>query len=148
MIDAEARKRLAAAVPANVRAVCQTLAAAGHQAVCVGGAVRDALLGRTPGDWDVATSARPEEVIALFRRTVPTGLAHGTITVITGTGVESHVEVTTFRGEGAYSDARRPDHVTFGVPLVQDLARRDLRVNAIAYDPASDALIDPYDGQR
>jgi tRNA nucleotidyltransferase (CCA-adding enzyme) len=140
--------RLAVAVPPNVRTVCQTLAAAGHQAVCVGGAVRDALIGRTPGDWDVATSAHPEQVMALFRRTVPTGLAHGTVTIVTGRGEESHVEVTTFRGEGAYTDARRPDHVTFGVPLVEDLARRDFRVNAIAYDPATDALIDPYDGQR
>ena len=149
--DADVRARLAAAVPANVRAVCKTLAAAGHQAVAVGGAVRDAILGRTPGDWDVATSARPDEVIALVPHTVPTGLAHGTVTVVTGRGAASHVEVTTFRGEGAYSDARRPDHVTFGVPLVDDLARRDLRVNAIAYDPslgtADGAVIDPYGGR-
>jgi tRNA nucleotidyltransferase (CCA-adding enzyme) len=147
MSDLEIRQRLAAAVPANVRAVCRTLAAAGHQAVAVGGAVRDAILGRAPGDWDVATSAPPDQVIALFPHTVPTGLAHGTITVVTGRGADSHVEVTTFRGEGAYTDARRPDHVTFGVPLVEDLARRDLRVNAIAYDPASGAVIDPYGGQ-
>jgi tRNA nucleotidyltransferase (CCA-adding enzyme) len=145
--EALARQRLAASVPANVRAVCRTLAAAGHQAVAVGGAVRDAILGREPGDWDVATSARPEQVIALFPHTVPTGLAHGTVTVVTGRGASSHVEVTTFRGEGAYTDARRPDHVTFGVPLVEDLARRDLRVNAIAYDPQTGALIDPYGGQ-
>jgi tRNA nucleotidyltransferase (CCA-adding enzyme) len=148
VIDPDARRRLAAAVPPNVRVVCQTLAAAGFQAVAVGGAVRDALLGRVPGDWDVATSANPDQVIALFSHTVPTGLAHGTVTVVTGRGQASHVEVTTFRGEGAYSDARRPDHVTFGVPLVEDLARRDLRVNAIAYDPASDTLIDPHGGAR
>jgi len=147
MDDADARKLLAAAVPPNVRTVCTTLAAAGHQAVAVGGAVRDAILGRTPGDWDVATSARPEDVMALFKRTIPTGLQHGTVTIVTGRGEESHVEVTTFRGEGAYTDARRPDHVTFGVPLVEDLARRDLRVNAMAYDPASDQLIDPYGGR-
>jgi tRNA nucleotidyltransferase (CCA-adding enzyme) len=148
MAEPRATQRLAVAVPANVRAVCETLAAAGYQAVAVGGAVRDALLGRTPGDWDIATSAHPDQVMALFKRTVPTGLAHGTVTIVTGRGEDSHVEVTTFRGEGAYTDARRPDHVTFGVPLVEDLARRDLRVNAIAYDPATDALIDPYDGQR
>ena len=147
MDDADARKALAAAVPPNVRAVCTTLAAAGHQAVTVGGAVRDAILGRAPGDWDVATSAHPEEVMALFKRTIPTGLQHGTVTIVTGRGEESHVEVTTFRGEGAYTDARRPDHVTFGVPLVEDLARRDLRVNAMAYDPATDQLIDPYAGR-
>ncbi len=146
--DAEARARLAAALPANVREVCATLTAAGHQSVAVGGAVRDAILGRTPGDWDVATAATPEKVIALFRHTVPTGIQHGTVTIVTGRGIESHVEVTTFRGEGAYTDARRPDHVRFGVPLVEDLARRDFRVNAMAYDPAADQIIDPYDGRR
>jgi tRNA nucleotidyltransferase (CCA-adding enzyme) len=133
-------------VPDNVREVCTRLTAAGFQAVTVGGAVRDALLGRPPGDWDVATSARPEEVLKLFRHTIPTGLQHGTVTVVTGKGADSHVEVTTFRGEGAYSDARRPDSVTFGVPLVEDLARRDLVVNAIAYDPAKDEMIDPFGG--
>jgi len=96
----------------------------------------------------IATSARPEEVIALFKHVIPTGLQHGTVTIVTGKGEASHVEVTTFRGEGAYTDARRPDHVVFGVPLVEDLARRDLRVNAMAYDPAKDRLIDPFDGQR
>ena len=146
MTDALARLR--AAVPANVRAVCETLERAGHEAVTVGGAVRDAILGREPGDWDVASSARPEEVIALFKHVIPTGLQHGTVTIVTGKGEASHVEVTTFRGEGAYTDARRPDHVTFGVPLVEDLARRDLRVNAMAYDPAKDQLIDPFEGQR
>ncbi len=140
-------ERVAAAVPANVREVCAVLTAAGHQAVTVGGAVRDALLGREPGDWDVATSARPEAVLALFRHTVPTGLQHGTVTIVTGRGEASHVEVTTFRGEGAYSDARRPDHVVFGVPLVEDLARRDLRVNAMAFDPATRELHDPFHGR-
>jgi tRNA nucleotidyltransferase (CCA-adding enzyme) len=140
--------RLDAVVPRNVREVCEALARAGHEAVTVGGAVRDALLGREPGDWDIATSAHPEQVIALFPKTIPTGLQHGTITIVTGRGVASHVEVTTFRGEGAYTDARRPDHVTFGVPLVEDLARRDLRVNAMAYDPAQRLLIDPFGGRR
>jgi tRNA nucleotidyltransferase (CCA-adding enzyme) len=148
MSDADALERLAKAVPANVRQVCATITAAGHQAVTVGGAVRDALLGREPGDWDVATSARPEDVMQLFRHTIPTGLQHGTVTVVTGRGIESHVEVTTYRGEGAYTDARRPDHVVFGVPLVEDLARRDLVVNAIAYDPAKHELIDPFDGRE
>jgi tRNA nucleotidyltransferase (CCA-adding enzyme) len=140
--------RLAKAVPGHVRTVCAKLTAAGFQAVTVGGAVRDALLDRVPGDWDVATSARPEQVMLTFRNTIPTGLQHGTVTVVTGKGIDSHVEVTTFRGEGAYSDARRPDHVVFGVPLVEDLARRDLVVNAIAYDPAKHELIDPFGGQH
>lgn len=143
----DALQRLATAVPANVREVCATLTAAGHQTVTVGGAVRDALLGREPGDWDVATSAEPDEVMKLFRRTIPTGLQHGTVVVVTGRGEHTHVEITTFRGEGAYSDARRPDHVIFGVPLVEDLARRDLTVNAIAYDPAKHELIDPFGGK-
>lgn len=139
--------RLAAAVPPHVRDVCARLTEAGHQAVVVGGCVRDVLMGRVPMDWDVASSARPEEVLALFKRTRPQGLQHGTVVVEMGRHKDAHVEVTTFRGEGAYSDARRPDSVTFGVPLTEDLARRDLIVNAIAYDPAKHELIDPFDGQ-
>ncbi len=147
MANGEAQKRLAAAVPPNVRDVCARLTDAGHQAVTVGGAVRDALIGRAPGDWDVASSARPEEVMVLFRNTIPTGIAHGTVTIVTGRGAHTHVEVTTFRGEGAYSDGRRPDRVQFGVSLIEDLARRDLVVNAIAYDPANDRIVDPFGGQ-
>lgn len=125
-------------------AICQKLQAAGHEAVVVGGAVRDHLLGRPIHEWDVATSARPPAVQALFRKTIPTGLQHGTVTVLEG-GVP--VEVTTYRGEGAYTDARRPDTVVFGVPLVEDLARRDFTINAIAYDPVKDVIHDPHGGQ-
>ncbi|MCX5744018.1 MAG: hypothetical protein NT062_16130 [Proteobacteria bacterium] len=135
------------AIPANVRQVCATLTKAGFEAVAVGGAVRDALLGRAPGDWDVATSAHPDDVLKLFTRCIPTGLQHGTVTIVTGHGEASHVEVTTYRGDGAYTDGRRPDNVTFGVPLVEDLARRDLCVNAMAYDPERDVLHDPFDGR-
>ncbi len=148
MAATDALERLATAVPPKVREVCTTLAEAGHQAVIVGGCVRDVLMGREPGDWDVASSAHPDEVMKLFRRTVPQGLQHGTVKVLMGKGKENEVEVTTFRGEGAYSDARRPDSVTFGVPLVEDLARRDLVVNAIAYDPARNELHDPFGGQQ
>ncbi|HEU5060837.1 MAG TPA: hypothetical protein VFU21_30110 [Kofleriaceae bacterium] len=141
-------QRLDALVPAPVREVCQVLAAAGHQAVTVGGGVRDALLGRTPGDWDVATSAAPDQVVRLFRRTIPTGMQHGTVTVMVGRGGERQaVEVTAFRGEGAYSDARRPDQVVFGVPLDEDLARRDFVINAIAWDPIGRRLHDPFGGR-
>jgi tRNA nucleotidyltransferase (CCA-adding enzyme) len=142
----DALARLAAVTPANVCEVCKALQAAGFEAVTVGGAVRDAVLGRTPGDWDVATSAHPDEVLRLFKHTVPTGLQHGTVTIVTGRGEHTHVEVTTYRGEGAYTDARRPDHVVFGVPLIEDLARRDLVVNAIAYDPVKRAIHDPFGG--
>ena len=139
---------LAASVPASVRYVCETLTNAGFVAVAVGGAVRDALLGRQPGDWDIATSAHPNDVVAIFPKTIPTGIAHGTVTVMAGRGdARMPVEVTTFRGEGAYSDSRRPDHVVFGVPLREDLARRDFVVNAIAYDPSNDRLYDPFDGR-
>jgi len=146
-VDAEL-EQLDRLVPDPVREVCRVLADAGHQAVTVGGAVRDAILGRAPGDWDVATSARPDQVVALFRRTIPTGIQHGTVTVMAGRGAERHaVEVTTFRGEGAYSDARRPDEVRFGVPLEEDLARRDFVVNAIAWDPIGRQLVDPFGGR-
>jgi tRNA nucleotidyltransferase (CCA-adding enzyme) len=139
--------RVDAVVPAEVREVCRVLIEAGFEAVTVGGAVRDALLGRDAGDWDVASSAKPDEVVALFPRTIPTGIQHGTVTVMVGRGERRiGVEVTTFRGEGAYSDARRPDSVTFGVPLDEDLARRDLVVNAIAYDPIAHRLHDPFGG--
>src|SRR5688500_6874164 len=101
------------------------------------------------GGRDVATSALPEQVVASFPKTIPTGLQHGTVTVMIGRGERRiGVEVTTFRGEGAYSDARRPDTVTFGVPLVEDLARRDLVVNAIAFDPISGEVHDPFGGRR
>ena len=146
--DALLVARLDRTVPGPVREVCRTLTGAGHQAVTVGGAVRDALLGRPADDWDVATSARPEQVVALFPRTIPTGLAHGTVTVMSGRAHERHaVEVTTYRGEGAYDDARRPSSVTFGVPLDEDLARRDLVVNAIAYDPIARRIHDPFGGR-
>jgi tRNA nucleotidyltransferase (CCA-adding enzyme) len=150
---------LDAAVPEAVRVVCQRLRQAGHEAVCVGGAVRDALLGRSAGDWDVATSAAPTEVQKLFRKTIPTGLQHGTVTVMERVRTEGRpdggqggermaIEVTTFRGDGAYSDGRHPDSVTFGVPLREDLARRDFVINAMAYDPVAQVLVDPFGGQE
>lgn len=131
-------------VPEPVREVCETLTGAGYEAYAVGGAVRDAALGVEPGDWDVATSAHPDDVIGLFRKTIATGLQHGTVTVMIG---RYPIEVTTFRGDGAYTDARRPDSVTFGVPLEEDLARRDLVINAMAYDPIAKVLADPFGGR-
>ena len=124
--------------------VCAALQDAGYEAYVVGGCVRDALLGRDVNDWDVTTDALPEQVQKVFRRTIPTGIQHGTVTVLIG---REHIEVTTFRGEGAYTDARRPDSVTFGVPLREDLARRDFVINAMAYDPRRKRLVDPFGGQ-
>jgi tRNA nucleotidyltransferase (CCA-adding enzyme) len=129
-------------VPPGPLSICKRLGEAGHQAVVVGGCVRDTLAQRRAKDWDVATSAHPDEVMALFRKTIPTGIQHGTITVL----APEPVEVTTFRGEGAYSDSRRPDRVVFGVTLEEDLSRRDFTVNAIAFDPAGETIVDPFGG--
>ncbi len=139
--------QLAASVPKPVLEVCQVLRDAGHRGFAVGGAVRDVLLGRHPGDWDVTTDALPEVVNKLFAKTIPTGIEHGTITALVGRGRNRMaIEITTFRGEGTYSDARRPDSVVFGVSLEKDLARRDFVINALAFDPIDRVLIDPFDG--
>lgn len=130
-------------VPEPVKRCCETLWAAGETACPVGGCVRDSLLGRTPGDWDVATSARPETVQALFARTVPTGLRHGTVTVLLE-GMS--LEVTAFRREEGYADGRRPDRVVFGVGLTEDLARRDFTINAMALLPDG-TVADPFGGR-
>lgn len=104
-------------IPEDVRAVLQSLQAAGHEAWCVGGCVRDLLLGGAPEDWDVTTSALPEETMAVFgRRTIPTGLRHGTVTVVTG---RLRVEVTTYRQDGTYRDHRHPDSVSF-TPFIHE----------------------------
>jgi tRNA nucleotidyltransferase (CCA-adding enzyme) len=110
----------------------------------VGGGLRDILLGRPVTDWDVCTDAKPDVVIELFAKAIPTGVAHGTVTVVTEGGA---VEVTTFRKEGAYSDSRRPDDVEFIGTLEDDLARRDFTVNAMAYDPSSGEILDPLGGR-
>ena len=125
--------------------VLRTLEAAGFQAVLVGGCVRDALLGKAPHDYDGATSAQPEEILSACGqfRCIPTGLAHGTVTVISG-GLP--VEVTTFRKEGTYSDHRHPDQVHYTRRLEEDLARRDFTVNAMAWG-LGDTLFDPFGGR-
>lgn len=142
-------RELCSAIPAEIVGVCQRLREAGYEAWVVGGAVRDLILGRPVQDFDVATAARPEQVGQVFgrRRTIPTGERHGTVTVLIGDGEGRHqVEVTTFRGEGAYSDGRRPDSVEFVRDLVQDLERRDFTVNALALDPMTAELADPFGG--
>ena len=132
-------------IPENVQAVLKTLEAAGHEAWCVGGCVRDALMGRSPEDWDVTSSARPEETLALFgHRGLPTGLKHGTVTVKTE---EGPVEVTTYRIDGTYRDHRRPETVAFPRSLDEDLARRDFTVNAMARNLRGE-LRDPFGGRE
>jgi len=118
---------------------------AGHAAYAVGGCVRDSLLGQSPHDWDLCTSARPEQVMALFgeEKCIPTGLQHGTVTVKQGGRL---YETTTFRTEGAYSDGRHPDVVCFVPDVREDLARRDFTINAMAYS-AEEGLIDPFGGR-
>lgn len=133
-------------IPQKAIQICQTLKNAGYQAFFVGGCVRDLILGQTPKDYDITTDASPEKVMEIFPKTIPTGLQHGTVTVVLGEGVENHFEVTTFRIEGKYTDGRRPEEVIFVNNVEQDLARRDLTINAIAYNTISDQLIDPFNG--
>lgn len=137
----------AAPIPAALREVAQILHDAEHEVVVVGGAVRDVLLGRPHGDWDLATSATPDEVQRLFKKTIPTGIAHGTVTVIHGRGADKiHAEVTTFRGEGRYDDGRRPAEVRFLRDLHEDLARRDFTINAFAWNPIREIFTDAFNG--
>lgn len=132
--------------PPEILEVLTRLGAAGHRSWLVGGAVRDLLLGRPRGDFDCATPATPQQVTALFPRVIPTGIEHGTVTVLAAN--RHKVEVTTFRGEGTYRDGRRPESVTFHTDLIEDLARRDFTMNALAFDPLAMELADPHGGQR
>lgn len=143
----EAVKRLSAAtLPKGVHYVIETLQKHGHQAVLVGGCVRDCILDRPLQDWDLATSARPEEVQGVFRKTIPTGIEHGTVTVLPPVGPKTPVEVTTFRGDEDYVDGRHPSSVCFLTNLDEDLARRDFTINAMAYDPIGECFSDPFGG--
>lgn len=131
-------------LPPTVKMVIDSLQAAGFEAYAVGGCVRDSILCRTPDDWDVTTSALPQDVKRIFRRTVDTGIEHGTVTVLIG---ESRHEVTTYRVDGEYRDFRHPDEVSFTTSLKEDLARRDFTVNAMAYND-TDGLVDLYGGMK
>ncbi len=148
--DVAARRTLpqrpgkALAFPPAACQALQRLRERGHSAYFVGGCVRDALRGQTPADFDLATSATPEEVAACFDRVIATGLQHGTVTVLQG-GLA--LEVTTYRLEGTYSDCRHPDAVRFTRDIIEDLARRDFTINAMAYAPG-EGLLDPFGGQQ
>lgn len=130
--------------PKYVRNTLRNLEEHGFIACLVGGCVRDMIMDSYPSDWDIGTSATPEEIMRCFPRTAPTGLKHGTITVLQG---KSSIEVTTFRKEGPYENNRRPETVTFISELKDDLARRDFTINAMAL-PLSGMLFDPYGGMQ
>ena len=131
-------------VPSYVNSAISQLESHSFEAYIVGGCVRDSLLGEIPHDWDIATSATPDEMLKVFSnfKTVETGLKHGTVTVLID---GENIEITTFRRDGAYSDSRRPDSVTFSKELREDLSRRDFTINAIAYNEKS-SIIDIFGG--
>lgn len=129
-------------LPDKVHNIINTLEEAGYEAYAVGGCVRDSILGRKPDDWDITTSAKPEETKRLFPRTVDTGIKHGTVTVLLG---GEGFEVTTYRIDGTYEDGRHPTEVTFTASLREDLRRRDFTINAMAYNDRS-GLVDLYGG--
>ena len=131
-------------LPYKVEQIIRTIQGAGFDAYAVGGCIRDSILGRTPSDWDITTSARPEEVKKLFPRTVDTGIRHGTVTVMIQ---KEGFEVTTYRIDGEYEDSRHPKEVTFTANLTEDLKRRDFTVNAMAYND-KEGLIDVFGGMK
>ncbi len=129
-------------IPEKVLDIIHTLQENGYEGYAVGGCVRDRILGRNPGDWDITTSAKPEEVKRIFRKTIDTGIEHGTVTVmLDGEGFE----VTTYRVDGEYKDHRHPTKVEYTPDLKEDLKRRDFTINAMAYNP-EDGIVDLFDG--
>ncbi len=129
-------------LPQNVENIIQKLQDAGYEAYAVGGCVRDSILGRVPDDWDITTSAKPEQIKGLFRRTVDTGIKHGTVTVMMN---KEGYEVTTYRIDGEYEDGRHPKEVTFTASLKEDLRRRDFTINAMAYNDRQ-GIVDLFGG--
>lgn len=130
------------ALPKDVKHIIGVLMENGYEAYAVGGCVRDSILGRVPGDWDITTSALPMQVKELFRRTVDTGIQHGTVTVMLG---RNGYEVTTYRIDGRYEDSRHPESVEFTPKLEEDLKRRDFTINAMAYNDEH-GIVDIFDG--
>lgn len=130
-------------IPQKIEYIIEKLTQNGHKAYIVGGCVRDILLGKTPDDYDVTTSATPQEIITIFDKTIPTGIKHGTVTVMIE---NTPVEVTTFRTESGYADNRHPSSVNFVTDIKDDLSRRDFTVNAMAYN-RNDGLIDCFGGK-
>ena len=131
-------------VPKGAAEILNRLHREGYEAYVVGGCVRDAMLGRTPDDWDITTNASPQEVKQLFSHTIDTGIQHGTVTVM-----KEHVgyEVTTYRVDGVYEDHRRPSNVSFTKSLKEDMLRRDFTINAMAYNE-EEGVVDYFEGQE
>ena len=129
-------------IPEKVDFILNLLHENEYEAYAVGGCVRDAMLGREPQDWDITTSAQPEQVKALFERTIDTGIQHGTVTVMLG---KEGFEVTTYRIDGDYEDGRHPKEVQFTNNLLEDLRRRDFTINAMAYSKET-GVVDAFDG--
>ena len=132
-------------IPAQVKEIARILNMEGFQCFLVGGSVRDSIMGFTPKEYDIATDAKPEDVQRIFKYTIPTGIKHGTVLVILD---DMHVEITTFRSDGNYSDGRHPDRVEYTASIEDDLPRRDLTINAMAYNVLDGALIDMFDGMK
>lgn len=129
--------------PKEVKELAKTLEKAGYECYLVGGAVRDQLLGKDAKDFDVTTNAKPQEVLELFPRVIPTGIDHGTVTVMKG---NLPIEVTTYRIDGKYTDGRRPDEISYTLSIEEDLKRRDFTINSIAYDMHKNRIYDPNAG--
>lgn len=131
-------------LPQFIQEILSELQRAGFEAYLVGGCVRDSILGRVPGDWDITTNALPTQVMDIFPHCIPTGLAHGTVTVLWQDRFSA--EITTYRSDGIYEDGRHPKQVTFSSTLEEDLSRRDFTMNAIAYTPST-GIVDLFEGQ-
>lgn len=129
-------------LPEKVKYIIDTIMDAGYEAYAVGGCIRDSILGRVPDDWDITTSATPYQVKELFKRTIDTGIQHGTVTVMLD---KEGFEVTTYRIDGEYEDSRHPKEVTFTANLIEDLKRRDFTINAMAYNDRA-GLVDVFEG--
>ncbi|MCF7938875.1 MAG: CCA tRNA nucleotidyltransferase [Spirochaetales bacterium] len=136
---------MAIRLPRDIQDFAARFSEEGHQIFLVGGALRDIYLGLKPEDFDFATDALPETVLNLFPRVLPTGIKHGTVTVLFR---GKQIEVTTFRSESDYSDGRHPDHIEFGSEIEADLSRRDFTMNSIAYDMADKKIFDPFSGRK
>ena len=137
-------------IPQEVQATIRKLQERGFEAYLVGGCVRDILLGRTPKDWDITTNAPPEEIQQTFEKTFYEN-SYGTVGIVSEEATDESlkvIEVTPYRIESAYSDKRHPDEVTFTTNLLDDLQRRDFTINAIAYDPTKNQIVDPHNGQK